>query len=132
MGLHAWIEGGLHTAEISSQDTFIDQGDVGMSTEPIDFTEDDGLGDDEEIEDIGVSSSPRGGRGGGRPRPQQRVVLEEPKTGAIAYIGLFLAAVVSICALLVLSSSDRGESNKITRWFAENLGGAKKEKVAGE
>src|SRR5262245_27647516 len=32
---------GMKTSEISSQDTFIDQGgDVGMSTEPIDFTED--------------------------------------------------------------------------------------------
>ncbi|MDF1699731.1 MAG: helix-turn-helix domain-containing protein [Planctomycetota bacterium] len=127
--------GGLQTAEISSQDTFIDQGDVGMSTEPIDFTEDDGLGDDEEIEDIGVSS-PRGGGGGGRgqsrPRPQQRVVLEEPKTGAIAYIGLFLAAIVSICAVLVLSSVDKGRTNKVSKWFAENLGGAKTEKVAGE
>ncbi len=125
--------GGLQTAEISSQDTFIDQGDVGMSTEPIDFTEDDGLGDDEEIEDIGVSS-PRGGggRGAGRPRPQQRVVLEEPKTGAIGYIGLFLGAVISICALLVLMSADKGRTNKVTKWFAENLGGAKKEAPAGD
>ena len=124
--------GGLQTAEISSQDTFIDQGDVGMSTEPIDFTEDDGLGEDEEIDDIGASS-PRGGGRQSRPRPQQRVVIEEPKTGAIGYIGLFLGAVISICALLVLMSVDNGRSNKITKWFAENLGGAKKaERPAGE
>ena len=123
--------GGLQTAEISSQDTFIDQGDVGMSTEPIDFTEDDGLGEDEEIEDMGVGSSRGGGRQA-RPRPQQRVVLEEPKTGAIGYIGLFLGAVASICALLVLLSIDKGGSNSVTKWFAENLGGGKKAKTAGE
>lgn len=126
--------GGLQTAEISSQDTFIDQGDVGMSTEPIDFTEDDGLGDDEEIEDL-HANSPRGGPSGARsrsPRPQQRVVLEEPKTGALGYIGLFLGAVISICALLVLMSVDNGRSNKITKWFAENLGGAKKERSVND
>ncbi|MDA1195575.1 MAG: helix-turn-helix domain-containing protein [Planctomycetota bacterium] len=122
--------GGLQTAEISSQDTFIDQGDVGMSTEPIDFTEDDALGDDDEIEDIGVS---RGGRGGGgsRPAPRQRVVMEEPRTGALTYVGLFFAAVVSICALLVVTSIGKGQPNKVTDWFAVNIGG-KKAKQPGE
>ncbi len=123
--------GGLQTAEISSQDTFIDQGDVGMSTEPIDFTEDDGLGDDEEIEDIGVDR-PRGGArgGGGRPAPRQRVVIEEARTGALTYIGLFLAAVIGISAVLVLSSVSKGRSNDVTKWFAENLGGGEKKDSA--
>jgi hypothetical protein len=124
--------GGLQTAEISSQDTFIDQGDVGMSTEPIDFTEDDGLGDDEEIEDIGVDRARGGGaRGGGRGgAPRQRVVIEEARTGALTYIGLFLAAVVSISCVLVLVSVSKGGSNKVTSWFAENLGGAKAKDAA--
>jgi hypothetical protein len=126
--------GGLQTAEISSQDTFIDQGDVGMSTEPIDFTEDDGLGEDEEIEDIGADR-PRGGRGGGgggRPRPQQRVVIEEASTGALTYVGLFLAAVVSVCAVLVVSSVSKGHSNDVTNWFAVNMGDGKKDKAGPE
>ncbi|MDJ0522666.1 MAG: helix-turn-helix domain-containing protein [Planctomycetota bacterium] len=118
--------GGLKTAEISSQDTFIDQGDVGMSTEPIDFTDDEGLGDDEEIEDIGVDR-PRAGAGrASRPQPRQRVVVDEPRTGALTYIVLFLAAVVSLSAVLVVTSVSRGGSNKVTKWFAEQLGGAKK------
>ncbi len=113
--------GGLQTAEISSQDTFIDQGDVGMSTEPIDFTDDEGLGDDEEIEDMGVDRPSRGG-GRSRPAPRQRVVIEEPRTGALTYIVLFLAAVVSISSVLVVSSVSRGGSNKVTKWFAEQFG----------
>ncbi len=116
--------GGLQTAEISSQDTFIDQGDVGMSTEPIDFTEDDDLGEDEEIEDMGVDRPSRRGGGGGRgaSAPRQRVVIEEPRTGALMYIGLFLAAVVSISSVLVVTSVSKGGSNKVTKWFAEQFG----------
>jgi excisionase family DNA binding protein len=113
--------GGLKTAEISSQDTFIDQGDVGMSTEPIDFTEDEGLGEDEEIEDMGVDR-PRGRGRAAAPPPRQRVVIEEPRTGALTYIVLFLAAVVSISGVLVVSSVSRGGSNKVTKWFAEQFG----------
>jgi len=113
--------GGLRTAEISSQDTFIDQGDVGMSTEPIDFTEDEGVGDDEEIEDIGVDRPARGGRG--RAAPRQRVVIEEPRTSAVTYIALFLGALISVSAVLVTASVARGGSNKVTRWFAEQFNG---------
>ncbi len=120
--------GGLQTAEISSQDTFIDQGDVGMSTEPIDFTEDDDLGADEEIEDMGVD---RPGRGRSRPAPRQRVVIEEPRTGALTYICLFLAAVVSVSSVLVVSSVSRGGSNKATKWFATQFG-PKADKQNGE
>jgi excisionase family DNA binding protein len=111
--------GGLKTAEISSQDTFIDQGDVGMSTEPIDFTEDESLGEDEEIEDIGAD---RPGRRGGRPQPRQRVVIDEPRTGALTYISLFLAAVVSVSAVLVVHSMAQGHPNKVTSWFAKQFG----------
>lgn len=121
--------GGLKTAEISSQDTFIDQGDVGMSTEPIDFTEDEGLGDDDEIEDIGADR-PR--RGGARPPPRTRVVLEEPRTSPLVYVALFLAALVGVSAVLVTASVSRGGSNNVTKWFAENLGGAKKSNPSGE
>ena len=114
--------GGLQTAEISSQDTFIDQGDVGMSTEPIDFTEDEGLGEDEEIEDIGLDRPARGARGSRQAAaPRQRVVIEEPRTSAITYIALFLGALLSISAVLVTTSVSKGGSNDVTRWFAEQF-----------
>ena len=117
--------GGLQTAEISSQDTFIDQGDVGMSTEPIDFTEDDDLGEDEEIEDMGVERSR--GRGAARSQPRQRVVIEEARTGALTYIVLFLTGLVSIYAVLVTASISRGHSNKTTKpateWFGPKTPG---------
>ena len=64
--------GGMKTAEISSQDTFIDEGDVGMSTEPIDFTDDADLTEDDEVEDIGAGHR---SRAGGARRPQQRRIF---------------------------------------------------------
>ena len=112
--------GGLQTAEISSQDTFIDQGDVGMSTEPIDFTEDEGLGEDEEIEDMGVDR-PRQ-RGARQAQPRQRVVIEEPRTGALTYIALFLPGLVSLYAVLVAFSIAKGHSNKATKPSGERSG----------
>lgn len=116
-------EGGMRTAEISSQDTFIDQGDVGMSTEPIDFTEDDGFDDVEEIDDISPAASARGGRrGGGRAAPRQRIVVDEPKTGALTYIVLILAGIMSITAGLIVLSIGRGESNSITEGLAKQFG----------
>jgi hypothetical protein len=121
--------GGLKTAEISSQDTFIDQGDVGMSTEPIDFTEDEGLGDDEEIEDIGVGGGRRAGAG--RSAPKQRVVIDEPRTSPLVYFVLFLASIVGVSGVLVTSSVARGGSNKVTKWFAEQFGPKPKNQPPG-
>ncbi len=64
----------IPSVDVSSQDTYIDQGDIGMSTEPIDFTDEDELGDEaEEIEDIGVDKSRAGEAAGVRPRPVGRV-----------------------------------------------------------
>ncbi|MDJ0974034.1 MAG: helix-turn-helix domain-containing protein [Planctomycetota bacterium] len=124
--------GGMRTAEISSQDTFIDSGDVGMSTEPIDFTEDEGLDDVEEVEDIGVSSAAAARGGGGRSRGSgpRRVAIEEPRTSPLMYAVLFLALVVSIAGALVTMSIGKGESNSITKWFAETFGGKKVEQPA--
>jgi hypothetical protein len=119
--------GGLQTAEISSQDTFIDQGDVGMSTEPIDFTEDDDLGEDEEIEDMGVDRS----RGRSRSQPRQRVGIEEARTGALTYIALFLAGLVSIYAVLVTASISKGKSNGATKPVAEMFGPDVKKTIPG-
>jgi excisionase family DNA binding protein len=115
--------GGMRTAEISSQDTFIDQGDVGMSTEPIDFTEDDDLDEVEEVEDIGASSTRRG-RGGPAPR---RIAIEEPRTSPLVYAVLFLTLAVSIAGALVSLSIGEGRSNKITNWFSQQFGPQSKE-----
>ena len=65
--------GGMRTAEISSQDTFIDSGDVGMSTEPIDFTEDADLDDIEEVSDMAAGGGAvAGGRRAAASRQPQR------------------------------------------------------------
>ncbi len=111
-------QGGMKTAEISSQDTFIDSGDVGMSTEPIDFTEDDALDEAEEIEDMGAG----GGRRQAARGPARRVVIEEPRTHPLVYAVLFLAAAISIAGALVVISVGRGQPNSITQWFADNFG----------
>lgn len=111
-------QGGMRTAEISSQDTFIDQGDVGMSTEPIDFTEDAGLGADEEVEDIAAS---RPARGGGRAAaPRQRVVFTEPRSPAWATIVLFISVLATGTAVMITSTIAKQQApNKVARRLAE-------------
>jgi excisionase family DNA binding protein len=109
--------GGMRTAEISSQDTFIDQGgDVGMSTEPIDFTEEQG--EAEEVKDIAAEKTKR--------RPSaQRVVIDEEVSSPVwsALLGLTLA--IGLCGALVALSASRGYSNNITQWFSQKFGPAK-------
>ena len=111
--------GGMRTAEISSQDTFIDQGDVGMSTEPIDFTEDADLTEEDEVEDIGAG---RRGAGPTRQPAQRRVIVEEQKTPALMVICLLLAGIAGIYATLVMNSVGRGHSNTATEWGAKTFG----------
>lgn len=112
---------GMRTAEISSQDTFIDQGggDVGMSTEPIDFTEEVG-GD--EPEQIGAEASAKKSRAA--PAPAQRKAAgpaPEPKTGAGMVALLFLTAVLSVCGALVVTSVSKQQSNSFSKFFAEKV-----------
>ena len=103
--------GGMRTAEISSQDTFIDQGDVGMSTEPIDFTEDADLEDAEEVEDIGVDQR----RQRQRQPVQQRVVVEEGHTNPLIVAVMFLGFLFGLYAFFVTSSIGEGNSNSVTK-----------------
>ena len=112
--------GGMKTAEISSQDTFIDQGDVGMSTEPIDFTDDADLTEEDEVEDIGVGA-PSGRRGERRPQQRRVVIDEEPRTHAGLVLAMFLSAAVGVYALLVLMSVGEGHSNKTTEPVAKTF-----------
>ncbi len=114
---------GMKTAEISSQDTFIDQGggDVGMSTEPIDFTEDVG----EEAEEIGseASAAPKR-KAGGAPPPQRKApaAVVEAKTGPGMLLALILCTVLLVIAGLVTISNAKQQSNDLSRWFAEKFG----------
>ena len=115
--------GGMRTAEISSQDTYIDQGDIGMSTEPIDFTDDDAGEDAEEIEDIGASRVRRGGAAEQPARRRPTVAVEEATTPIWVTLLLAVTLIVSVCGALVADSVSKGRTNDVSGWFAENLGG---------
>jgi excisionase family DNA binding protein len=117
--------GGMRTAEISSQDTYIDRGDVGMSTEPIDFTEDEAGEDAAAIEDIGVDRSRRGAAQPQQARRRPAPALEEAHTPLWIVLLLALGLVTSVAAALVSQSVVKGHSNKLTSWFAQNIGGVK-------
>jgi excisionase family DNA binding protein len=108
--------GGMRTAEISSQDTFIDQGgDVGMSTEPIDFTEEQG--EAEEVKDIGAEKKKPAGR-----KAPQRVVIEDEVSSPVWSAILGLTFALGVCGVLVALSASRGYSNGITNWFSKQFG----------
>lgn len=116
---------GMKTAEISSQDTFIDKGgDVGMSTEPIDFTEDVG-GD--EPEEIGAeASAKRGGSRAAPPPAQRRAPVADGRTHPGIVAMLVLTAVVGVLAALITTSIAKEQSNDLSRWFAEKFTDYKK------
>lgn len=114
---------GMKTAEISSQDTFIDQGggDVGMSTEPIDFTEDVG----EEAEEIGAEASAKTKRKAAADVAPQRkapAVTVEAKTGPGMLLALILSTILLVIAGLITVSNAKQQSNDLSRWFAEKFG----------
>jgi len=100
---------GMKTAEISSQDTFIDKGgDVGMSTEPIDFTEEVA---GEEAEEISADASPKVKRAAPPPVRKPAPVAAEAKTSGILVLVLVLGTLVSLYGALVVISVARGGSN---------------------
>ncbi len=95
--------GGMRTAEISSQDTFIDRsGDVGMSTEPIDFTEEVA---GEEPEEIGAEAAAGKKKGPKAPPPSRPPpIVVEGKTHPIFVALLVLGTLASIAAGMVTMS----------------------------
>ena len=115
--------------EISSQDTYIDTADVGMSTEPIDFTEDEGGEEAEVIEDMGVDRPARGRRGAQQPRPQRvrAPAVEEPKTNVFLVLALGVAVIVGAWAALVAVSVSRGHSSGVTKIASEAFSSEYKE-----
>jgi excisionase family DNA binding protein len=111
-------DAGMATAEISSQDTFVDEGGepVGMSTEPLDFSDEPYEEDDEEIEaaPVGVSATPSR-RTGGR---SQRSSRYEQKTGGadlLMAVVLGLSLIVLIFAgFTVYSAASRHGANSLS------------------
>jgi excisionase family DNA binding protein len=111
---------GMKTAEISSQDTFIDQGggDVGMSTEPIDFTESEG----EEAEEIGAGVSPTKKAGGAAAARKPTSAPVEAHTSGVMVAVLCLTSLLAICAGLVTIAIAKQRSDGVSRKFAEMFG----------
>lgn len=98
-------DAGLQTAEISSQDTFVDEG-IGMSTEPLgvsagEMTEVMELDDEDEEDDMPV-------RGGRREAPPRRVVAapEEPRDAGWAALMAVTAVIMILGVIVVLGIRD--------------------------
>ena len=110
------VHGGMRTAEISSQDTFIDKaGDVGMSTEPIDFTEDGG--DADEVEDIGAEKK----RTVQRSRGAQTVIVSDEPASPLWSLVLGVTFIIGIASVLVGLSASRGYENSVSKKLAETF-----------
>lgn len=115
---------GMRTAEISSQDTFIDKGgDVGMSTEPIDFNED--LGGDEP-EEIGAEASAKRSARPAAPPPRRTAPVDEGRTHPGLVAVLMLTAVLCVLAVWVMWSAAEERTNSVSQWFAEKFTDYKK------
>jgi excisionase family DNA binding protein len=109
-------DAGMATAEISSQDTFVDEGGepVGMSTEPLDFS-DEGF-EDEEIEDMTEEVAAVGGASArARPRPATRGKYDAaPSGGDMGWCALLIVSliVLFLAGMSVWSiSNDKGVNN---------------------
>ncbi|MHC4924226.1 MAG: helix-turn-helix domain-containing protein [Planctomycetota bacterium] len=118
------LEAGMATAEISSQDTFVDEG-VGMSTEPLDVDD----GDEPATMEVAPAGSQPARAAAAMPsgRRPRAAVEEKPME-----IGWILAMCVSAMLLVggVLVSWDIGRANQdgsqaggLAKWVGENLGG---------
>jgi cell division septation protein DedD len=119
-------EAGMATAEISSQDTFVDEG-VGMSTEPLEV---EGEPETAEVSG-GMGKKAKGGKakpaaGAAKPKPSRAVEEEEPtETGWC--VALSLGAVVLIGAMFVsmdMAKSDRttAAASGFSKWVGETFG----------
>jgi excisionase family DNA binding protein len=91
-------DAGMATAEISSQDTFVDEGGapVGMSTEPLEFSEE---GFEEELEEAETGEEIGVGAAGPRSRPARPGRRYEQPTGA-GDLGWSVLLILSIIVML--------------------------------
>lgn len=119
-------EAGMATAEISSQDTFVDEG-VGMSTEPLDV---DGEPSTQEVS-AGAKKGAKGKPAAGsasKPRPSARAMDDEKPTEVGWCVAMAFGAVVLLCAVFVtwdVAKSDKPEATMtgFSRWVGETFGG---------
>lgn len=110
-------DAGMATAEISSQDTFVDEGGepVGMSTEPLDFSEE---GFDDEIEDM-TEEAPAVGSVSATRRPARAGTRSKYETAPSGGdLGWCVLLVLSILVLLMAGMSVWSASNQkgINNW----------------
>ena len=123
-------QAGMKTEEISSQDTFIESDDVGMSTEPIDLSAD--LTEDveeEEIEEVATRRSAPATR-----TTTRRAVAEAPAGSPGMTFALVLTALVMLLGVAVafragFNETRDGDSRKLagmfksmSGWFYEGMG----------
>jgi len=110
-------EAGMATAELSSQDTFVDE-NVGLSTEP--------LRADDVVEEDRTDVVDAGARRGERaPAAKRRVVEEEPKDTGMAVVMVLTAVVMLLGYWVVLGARDLNRADgqtsdlarKIASWF---------------
>jgi hypothetical protein len=117
-------EAGMATAEISSQDTFVDEG-VGMSTEPL-----DDVGGEESTQEVGRKGGARAKPAGAPAKPRAAARMEEEQPTEIGWcVALALGAVVMLCAVFVawdVAKSDRADASAtaFSRWVGETFGGS--------
>jgi excisionase family DNA binding protein len=118
-------EAGMATAEITSEDTFVDEEPIGMSTEPLDFSADEVEEDIEEIEEIPMGGARRPAAGS-RPAARARYAEAEVSESIVWPIVLVLSGLLLLLGGFVVVSLIQGEPNDLTqglgRWFAENFG----------
>ncbi len=109
-------EAGMATAEITSEDTFVDEEPIGMSTEPLDFSPDEVEEDIEEIDDAPAYQARRPSA-----RTAVRRQQEEEGEGVLMPIILAVSAIVLLIAGFVVVSVINGETNGMTKWFADQF-----------
>jgi hypothetical protein len=117
-------EAGMATAEISSQDTFVDEG-VGMSTEPLEV---DGEDSTTEVAPAGKKGARKPAGAAGKPRPSARAMDDEKPTEVGWCVALAFSAVVLICAVFVamdVAKSDGREASAtgFSKWVGETFSG---------
>ena len=108
-------DAGMATAEISSQDTFVDEGGdpVGMSTEPLDFTDEGFDEEPEEYEDETTAVGVRASRGA---RPAARRYEEPAAAGdALWCVVLALGLIVMLfVGFTVYSGASKSGMNSMS------------------
>ena len=113
-------EAGMATAEISSSDTFVEEG-VGMSTEPL------------EVEDSTGEASPAGRKKGGggqaqaKARPRPAAVEEEGGIEVLPCVGMAMGALAVVGAIFVcldMAKSDHSTATAsgFSHWWGEKFG----------